>query len=71
MVVPSIFSMIVLSLILHRQLTTNDPAMVTAQASTLQWWGSTLLGLVTAPYAVGKFSGSIRDLIAAVKRGKE
>lgn len=65
------FSFIVMSFLLHRELTATTPEMVTAVASSLSFWGPILMGLSSAPYAINKAGASITEIITAIKKKVE
>lgn len=64
----AVFALIVLSLVVHRMLGITDPALLTAWNGTLGTLGGVLLGLVGVPYSATKLTGSLSDIIAAIKK---
>jgi hypothetical protein len=63
--------MVVIAVILAHMLSLHSPQELTAWTNTLQVTGSILAALAGLPYAAGKLTGSLGEIVAAIKRKSE
>jgi hypothetical protein len=72
LIATSVYAMVVLAIVLHHLLNISDPAMLASWTSILQVLGSVLAALAGLPYACGKVTGGLGEIVAAIKgKGRE
>lgn len=65
------FTLVVMALVVRRMLTISDPALLHEWVNALPALGGVLFGLTGLPYSATKVTGSLADVIAAVRKGRE
>jgi hypothetical protein len=71
LVLTSLFSMATIAVILAHMLGLHSPQELAAWTNALQVTGSILAALAGLPYAAGKVTGGLGDIVAAIKRKSE
>jgi hypothetical protein len=71
LIATSTFSMVIIAVILGHMLAIHSPAELTAWTNALQVTGSILAALAGLPYAAGKVTGGLGDIVAAIKKRGE
>jgi hypothetical protein len=62
------FTLVTLALVVWRMLGIHDPALLHEWTQALQPLGAVLFGLTGLPYSATKVTGSLQDLIGAIRK---
>lgn len=63
-----LFTLVVLSLVVWKMLGIHDPALLHEWVAALPALGSVLFGLTGLPYTANRVTGSLQDLIGAIRK---
>jgi hypothetical protein len=68
MIVTGVFAMVVIAVIVEHMLQLHSPQELAAWCAALQTVGGILVALAGLPYTCGKLSGSLGEIVAAIKK---